>query len=201
MMLERERGNKLMNLEALAASISHEVRQPLAAIAMNGGAALRFLGQTPPNHEQIRLALNDLVSESHRARQVFDSIGGLFAGGDQGQEPIDVNEIVLGALRIVRGELDEHGITTRAELTPELPHVIGHGGQLQEVILNLVRNAIEAMDAIKDGSRVLRVRTEHHGHDAITVAIQDSGPGIDPNKIDDIFGAFFTTKPKEWDWD
>jgi signal transduction histidine kinase len=107
-----------------------------------------------------------------------------------------MNEMILGALRALRGELNDHGITTRTDLTSELPLVIGHRGQLQEVILNLARNSIDAMDAIKDGSRELRLRTEHHSRDAIAVAVEDSGPGIDPKKLDGIFDAFVTTKPQ-----
>jgi signal transduction histidine kinase len=195
MTLQRERNNKLMNLEAMAASIAHEVRQPLAAIAMNGNAALRFIGRSPPNLEEVRSALDRIVTDSRRASEVFDNIRALFGSADQRQQPIDVNEIVLGALRALRGELDDHGVTTRTELTSGLPLVMGHSGQLQEVLLNLARNAIEAMDAVK-GSRVLEVRTERDGSDAIIVAVRDTGPGIDPAKSDRIFDPFVTTKAK-----
>ena len=194
--LQRERDNKLMNLEAMAGSISHEVRQPLAAIAADGRAALHFLGRTSPDLEEARSALNSIVAASFRASEVFDSLRALFGSGDQKQEPVDVNEIVLKALRALRGELDQNGITTLTELTSELPLDLGHGGQLQEVILNLARNAIEAMDAIKDGSRVLRLRTWHDDRNAITVAIQDTGPGIDDENLERIFDAFVTTKSK-----
>jgi signal transduction histidine kinase len=120
----------------------------------------------------------------------------LFGSINQGQEPVDVNEMILGALRSLRGELDVHGVTTRIELTSELPPVMGHSGQLQEVILNLLRNGIEAMDTVKGGNRVLRVQTAHNGRDAIAVAVEDTGPGIDPKKLDGIFDAFVTTKPQ-----
>jgi integral membrane sensor domain MASE1 len=99
MMLQRERNNKLMNLEAMAASIAHEVRQPLAAIATNGNAALRFIGRSPPNLEEVRSALDRIVTNSHRASEVFDNIRALFGSADQRQQPIDVNEIIFGALR------------------------------------------------------------------------------------------------------
>src|SRR5262249_19252358 len=196
--LERERDNKLMNLEAMAASIAHEVRQPLAGIALKGSAALRFLGWTPLDVEKVRSALNNMVDQSHRASQVFDNIRALFGRADayKGHELIDVNEIPLGVLRTFDGELKDRSITTRTELTPELPPVMGHRGQLQEVLLNLVRNAIEAMDAIKDGSRVLQVSTKHHGRDEIVVVVEDSGPGIDPKKLDRIFEAYVSTKPQ-----
>ena len=195
MMLQRERNNKLMNLEAMAASIAHEVSQPLTAIAANGSAALRFIGRSPPNLEEARSALDRIITASRHAGEVFENIRALFGSADQRQQPIDVNEIVLGALRALRGELDDHGVTTRTELTSGLPLVMGHSGQLQEVLLNLARNAIEAMDAVK-GSRVLEVRTERDGTDAVIVAVRDTGPGIDPAKSDRVFDPFVTTKAK-----
>ena len=194
MMLQREQNNKLMNLEAMAASIAHEVRQPLAAIAMQGATGLRWLGHVPPNVEEARSAFDAVVRASHRTSKVFDSIRSLFTSAGQGQELIDVNEIALGAIRILRAELEAHSVTARADLTPELPLVMGHSGQLQEVILNLAHNAVEAMDAIQDGNRKLRVITQHHDSDAIVVAVEDTGPGIDPKKLDGIFDAFVTTK-------
>jgi signal transduction histidine kinase len=196
-LLQRERDNKLMNLEAMAASIAHEVRQPLVAIAANGGAALRFLGRTPPDHKEVQSALSRIISDSHRASQVFDNIRALFGKADKGHEPVYVNEIAIEVLHTLRGELNDHGIMIRTDLTPRLPLVMGHRGQLHEVFLNLVRNAIEAMDAIKDGTRVLQVRTEcHDDRDEIVVAVEDSGPGIDPEKLDGIFDAFVSTKPE-----
>ena len=194
-MLQREQNNKLMNLEAMAASISHEVNQALAAIAMNGSAALRFLGHSPPNLEEVRSALDRIVTASYRASEVFDNIRALFGSAHKRQEPIDVNDIVLKSLRALRGELDNHGVATRTELTSELPLVEGHRGQLQEVVLNLGRNAIEAMDAVNDGNRVLGVRTERDESDTIIVAVRDTGPGIDPEKLNGIFEPFVTTKP------
>jgi signal transduction histidine kinase len=190
-MLQRERNNKLMNLEAMAASISHEVRQPLTAVATNCEVALELLGDAP---FEVRSVLDDIVSESHRAGQILDDIRSVFKNADQGREPIDMNEVAIGVLRTLRGELEEHGITTRVELTTELPHVPGHRGQLQEVILNLIHNAVEAMVTTEDRSRVLRVRTEGNDRDGILVAIEDSGPAISPEKLDGIFDPFVTTK-------
>jgi signal transduction histidine kinase len=191
--LQRERNNKLMNLEAMAASISHEVRQPLAGIAAHGGAALRFLGQMPPDVDEIRSSLDWMISDSHRAGQVFDNIRALFGKGEAGYEPIDVNELIRGALSTVQGDLDDHGITTSVRLSENLPKVFGHKGQLEEVVLNLVRNAIEAMQTNKNDYRVLQVSSEPGG-DKIIVAVEDSGPGIDPNHAESIFDAFVTTK-------
>jgi signal transduction histidine kinase len=118
----------------------------------------------------------------------------LFGKSDPERQQVDVNEIILGVLRSSRRELQDHDVETRLELASELPLVDGHRRQLEEVISNLFHNAIEAMDATTDRGRVLRVKTGLKAHDAITIGVQDSGPGIDPKQIDSIFGAFFTTK-------
>ena len=193
MMLERERDNKLVSAQAITGVIAHEVRQPLASIVANASAALRWLERTPPNHDEVRIALNRIQSESHRTSDVFDGIRALFRKGDQGRQRIDVNEIIVEVLQSLRGELKDHGVETRSDLA-ELPLVDGNGGQLREVILNLIYNALEAMDTTTDQGRLLRVTTERRGPD-ITVAVEDSGPGIAPQKLDSIFTTFLTTKP------
>ena len=193
-MLERERDNKLLNAQALTGAIVHEVRQPLAAIAVNGSAALRFLGRTPPELAEVRAALNDMKRDTHRTSEVLEGIRALFGKSNQKREQVEVNELILGVLQSSRRELEDHGVETRLELTSELPLVESHKRQLEEVIFNLVHNAIEAMDAAIGRDRILQVRTELSGHDAITVAVRDTGPGIDAERLDSIFGAFFTTK-------
>jgi len=193
-MLERERDAKLLNAQALTAAIVHEVRQPLSAIAVNASAALRFLGKTPPELAEVRAALNDMKSDSHRTSEVLEGIRALFGKSNQKREQVEVNELILGVLQSSRKELEDHGVETRLELSSELPLVEAHKRQLEEVVFNLVHNAIEAMDAATDRDRVLQVRTGLSGHDAIAVAVRDTGPGIDPTRLDSIFGAFFTTK-------
>ena len=195
MMLERERSNKLMNLEAMAASISHEVRQPLTAIVGSGSALLRFLGSSPPKLDKAHSAAEVIIAAGHRASQMLDDIRNLFGTTQRVQSPVDVNELATSALRVLDGELKSHKITTRVDLQTKLPSVMGHSGQLQEVIVNLIQNAIDAMDTVENDRRVLQLRTEHHGGDAISIVIEDTGPGIGPKKSDDIFDAFFTTKP------
>ena len=192
--LQRERNNKLMNLEAMVASISHEVRQPLASIASNGGAALRFLKHEPPNLDEARSALNSMVQGSHRASKVFDNIRALFGKADQDHEPIKLNTLALDVLHTLRDDLKDRGIATRTSLRSELPPITGHEGQLQEVLINLVRNAIEAMDGVEQSRRVLQVRAEPHGDSAVALYVEDSGTGIDPKQLDNIFDAFITTK-------
>jgi signal transduction histidine kinase len=198
--LQRERNNRLMNLEAMAASIGHEVRQPLGAIAAHGSAALRFLDHAPPNLDEVRLALNEMVRNSHHTSGIFDNLRALFGSTNSGYEHLDVNELTLSVLRIVREELVEHDIAAEVELAPNLPLIMGHRGQLQEVLINLVRNAIEAMSAIRDGHRILHVGTNRHDNKAIIISVRDSGPGIDPEVLDRLFEVFVTTKQTAWDW-
>jgi signal transduction histidine kinase len=125
-MLERERDNKLISAQAITAAIAHEVKQPLAAITANAGAALRFLSRSPPDYDEVRAALNGIKSDGHRASEVFDGIRTLFGKVDRGRQPIDVNEIVLDVFWSLRGELNHHGVAIRHELASELPLVDGH---------------------------------------------------------------------------
>jgi signal transduction histidine kinase len=194
MMLERERDNKLMNVEAITVAIAHEVRQPLAAIVANGSAALRFLDKEPPDRDEVRAALNRIVNDGHRTSEVFDGIRSLFRKVDQGRDPVDINNLILGVLQSLQGEFKDRVIELRSELAADLPLIDGHESQLQEVIFNLVRNATEAMDNVTGRNRVLHVTTALRDRETITVAVEDSGPGIDPKRLDEIFNAFFTTK-------
>jgi signal transduction histidine kinase len=194
MLLQRERNNKLMNLEAVVASISHELKQPLAAIVLGGDVALRSLKRAPPDLEKARSTLNRIVSDGLRAGQVFNNIRDLFKTTDQEGAPVDVNEMALETLGVLREELKKHRIETRTELMPEPLVVMDHRGQLEEILINLIRNAIEAMDAIDNRTRVLQLSTQTRGRDAVVIAVEDTGPGIDPEKLDSIFDAFVTTK-------
>jgi signal transduction histidine kinase len=192
-LLEREHDNKLMNIEAVTAAIAHEIRQPLSAIALDGAAGAKFLEMTPPDYRQARECLRSVIFGAHQAGEVFESVRNLFRRIDETPRPTDINEIVRGVLSLVRAELRDRGVTPRIQLAPELPFVPGNGPQLHEVILNLVQNALEAMDDAPE-PRVLEVRTELFGTDAIVVTVRDSGPGINADKLEKIFEAFFTTK-------
>ena len=195
-MLERERHNKLMNAQAITASIAHEVRQPLAAVATNGGAALRFLAMSPPNHAEVKAAIERIIRDTHRTSEVFDGIRALFREVDQGRVPVDVNETIVEALTSLADELKSHRVVVQRELAADLPPVDGHHGQLLQVISNLVNNAIEAMNTAHNRNRVLQVRTQLREPASIVVEVQDTGPGIAAEQLDGIFGAFFTTKAK-----
>jgi PAS domain S-box-containing protein len=196
MTLQRERENKLMSVDAITGAIAHEVRQPLVAIASNAGAALRYSEKSPPDYEKVRSALKTIISEGHRASEVFDTVRALVRKSDQEQFLIDVNKATSEALQSMRSELREHNVTTRLELAPQLPAIWGHQSQLQEVVVNLVHNAIEAMHDTPEPERVMQVKTALRDSDSIIVAIEDNGSGIDPNMIGEIFEAFVTTKTK-----
>jgi C4-dicarboxylate-specific signal transduction histidine kinase len=184
-----------MNVEAIMASIAHEVRQALVAIATNGSAARRFLGKRPADIDEVQGCLDRIIRDCDRASEVFDSIRALFQRGDQSRQPIDVNEIALEVLQSLQGELKGHSVATHTELSSGLPSVVGHKSQLQQVLSTLVQNASEAMASTTDRDRVLRLKTGLHNRDAIIVTVEDSGPGFDPKNLGSIFDAFFTTKP------
>lgn len=194
--LLRERNNKLMNIGAVVASIAHEVRQPLTAIVMRADSVSRDLDRIPPDLDRAQAALEHIVADGQRISQTFDNIRDLFKTSEQGRVPIDVNDLAMAAMSILRDDLKTHRVTVRTALMPDPPAVTGHRGQLQEVLLNLIRNAIEAMDTITIGARTLCLRTEMQGNDTVALVVEDSGPGIAPEKLDAIFDAFVTTKSK-----
>ncbi len=190
--LQRERSSKLMGFEAMAASIAHEVKQPLTAIANNGEATLLFLDRiTPSNLGDVKSSVKAMIEDSHRAAETLDSIRALFGRTAVAKEQIDLNDLTLEVLRIFEPGFKGRSIETRSALAFNLPVVTGHKGQLREVITNLIQNAMEAMDLV-DGRRVLTVRTERDADDAAAIVIQDNGPGISEEKV---FDPFVTTKP------
>jgi signal transduction histidine kinase len=193
-LLERERRNKLMNVEATASAIAHEIKQPLTAIVGNAQAGLALLGMEPADLHEIKDILKDIAADGLRTGDALDGIRSLFRRVNQTRELIDINEVVLDVLHALRGELAEHGIVAKPELTSDMPRINGNRGQLQQVVFNLVHNAVEAMQTTTDRARMLHMVTKPGDGDAIVIAVQDSGPGIDPDRLDDMFDAFVTTK-------
>jgi PAS domain S-box-containing protein len=185
---------RLTTMHALTASIAHEVNQPLAAIAINGSAALRFLATSPLDLDAAREAVNSIVVDSHRAAEVIESIRATFKNIDQEQAPLDINKLINDV--IVLMEVRAQDVSVQTELNSKLPHVIGNRVQLQQVIVNLIINALDAMNSITDRARVLRLKSESHVSDGVVVSVEDSGTGIDPKDIERIFDKFFTTKPQ-----
>lgn len=192
--LRREQQSRFSSLEAIIASISHEVRQPLGAIQTNSETVVFSLNHTPPNVEIAMEAVHDIERDAHRTTEIFKSIGTLFGQTDQKLVPVDINDVVTDTLRIMRGEIVESGINAQADLRPGLPAVMGHRGQLQEVVINLMHNGIEALSAVEGRERLLTIITQSNDH-AVILAVRDTGPGISQDKLNQIFDAFVTTKP------
>lgn len=194
-LLERERRNRLMTVQAATSSIAHEVRQALTGVTLNADAARKGLERVPPDVDTALEALIDIGGAGHRANEVLTNVRGLFGIGDHARRPVDVNGLILEALQLVRERLDDLRVASHVELASDLPWVAGQRVQLQEVVLNLVNNAIDAMSFHESGSRTLTVRTRRNGPDAIAMEVEDSGPGIAPERLGRIFEPFVTTKP------
>jgi PAS domain S-box-containing protein len=179
---------------AMTASIAHEINQPLSAIVLNANSALRFLSRPEPDLEQVRAALMPIVEDGHRASQVIASIRAMFGkdGGERAE--LEPNEILRQVLAIAHGELEGHLVSLQIDLSHTLPQILGNRVPLQQVFLNLIMNAIEAMSAVSNRPRVLSASSEIHGTHHVLIKLKDSGVGIDPNDMGRIFDAFFTTK-------
>jgi signal transduction histidine kinase len=178
----------------LSASLANEINQPLAAMVANANAGLRFLARATPELDEARDTLKRIVRDGHRAGQVVGSVRDMFRKDGGETSPLDLNDVIADVIRPVRGELQAQGIVVQTGLTKPLPLVLGHNGELQQVILNLVRNAAEAMDGVCGRPRVLRVESAIYDSDNVLVAVEDSGTGIDQNDINRIFDLFYTTK-------
>jgi signal transduction histidine kinase len=192
MMLQRERNNRLMNIEAMTAAIAHEVRQPLTALVANAGAARIFLRRVTPDPAEADSLVGMVIDDARSVSDIFDNIRDLCRQTNFQQQRVDLNDVVRRAL--VTSVKDLKGLIVDARLAPTLPPVMGHPGQLQEVVINLVHNAVEAMSTVDNGLRMLRVRTEH-ADGTVTLLVEDSGPGFDPFSIHEAFDAFVTSKP------
>ena len=185
---------RLTAMGELAASIAHEIRQPLAAVVNNANAGLNWLNNQPPNLKQVRAALKRIVRDSERGSDVIGSIQGMLKKGEQERARLEINDLIREVMTLVQGDLKDRGVSSRVELADDLPRVLADRIQLRQVILNLIMNAIEAMVSVSGRARVLRVRSENHGDNGVRVAVEDSGSGIPQEDMDRIFETFFTTK-------
>jgi C4-dicarboxylate-specific signal transduction histidine kinase len=186
--------SRQMTVGAMTASIAHEVNQPLGAIVANANAGLRWLARAEPDLDEVYSLLRRIVSDGHRASDVIVSIRSMFQKDCSQMSAVIVNDLVGEVLALVHGELESHQISLQNELFDGLPRVMAERVQLQQVLLNLVTNAIEAMGSITDRERVLAVRSRVCEPDHVLITVEDSGTGIDPSQMDRIFDAFFTTK-------
>jgi PAS domain S-box-containing protein len=187
--------NRVTTMGQLAASIAHEVNQPLAAAVTNAHAALRWLGAQPPDLEEGRQSLGHIIKDGHRASEVIERIRALIKKAPPRNDPLDINEIVLEVIALTRSEVLRNGVSLQTQLANALPFVRGDRIQLQQVILNLVVNAIEATSRTSEGARELLISAGKDGSDAVLVVVRDSGPGLDPEGLGRLFDAFYTTKP------
>jgi len=179
----------------LAASIVHEVTQPLTGIVTNGNACLHWLAGAPPNVEKARGAVERIIRDSNRASEVIHDIRSLVKKTPPHREDVDLNDLIYRTLALANGEMTRDQVELQTELAVGLPSVLGDRVQLQQVLLNLIMNAIESMRSIS-GRRLLMIRSEMRGPESVTVSVRDSGVGIDPQKAAHLFDAFFTSKPQ-----
>jgi PAS domain S-box-containing protein len=186
---------RMTTLGELTASIAHEVNQPLAAIVTNGAACLRWLSPQRPDLDEARGAVECMISDGHRASEVIQRLRALCQKTDPQKVRLDINEVIEEALLLVQREVLDHRVALQRDLSPALTPVLGDRVQLQQVIINLVMNGMEAMAAVTDRPRDLLIRSSRHAADQVLVAVHDSGIGVDPEKLDRLFGSFYTTKP------
>jgi len=186
--------NRLATMGQLTASIAHEVNQPLAAAVTNAQAGLRWLKRQPPDLQEITSALEAVVEAADRGADVVTRIHALVKKAPAQDDDVYLNDAITGVLSITHGEAVKHQVTTNAELAPDLPSIRGDRVQLQQVLLNLIVNAIEAMSTLTDGPRELVVRSERDGVGGIIVSVQDTGPGLEPEAMERLFQPFYTSK-------
>jgi PAS domain S-box-containing protein len=179
----------------LAAAIAHEVNQPLTAIVTNGNFCLRRLASATPNPDELRAAITEIVNDGTRASAVISRIRALLMKGAPRRTELDINEVIQDVTILLRNELTRNRVFLRTDLAADLPRVPSDPVELQQVLINLVVNAIGAMRTLTDRPRELLIKSAKHT-DGVSIQVQDSGPGIDPGQADRIFEPFFTTKPE-----
>ncbi len=189
---------RVTTMGELAASIAHEVNQPVACVVINSNACLRWLARVADDSVEIKEAretLQRIIRDGNRAGQIVARIRALFQKAEAAKEPLDLNETIREIVVLARSEIDKHRVTLRLELSPALPRVLGDRVQLQQVLLNLILNAIEAMATVQDRTRDLVIQTQRMDEREVVVTVRDSGVGLAPAGIEQVFTAFHTTKP------
>jgi PAS domain S-box-containing protein len=193
--IELAHANRIATMGHLSASIAHEVSQPIGAALGYANAASHWLDAQPPNLEEVRRDLGFIVQSGVRAGEVIDRIRALVKKSPPRKDRLEVNEAVLEVIALTRNEMAKHGISVRTQLGEPLPAILGDRVQLQQVILNLMINAAEAMSGMSEGFRELAISTAKTDSEGVLVAVRDSGPGLAPEDLERLFEAFYTTKP------
>ena len=189
----REREARLMTGDAVAASIAHEVRQPLTAMVTTADAGLRFLDRSKPNLDKAKEAFKLIVADGHRAGDVVASIRATFKSDARDRTALDANELIREAILLGRGDLQKHRIVVQTEPDKELPRVRGDRVQLQQVLLNLITNAVDAMATV-DGPRILSVTSRAYEDDHVMISVADTGTGVSSQEVGRMFAPLYTTK-------
>ncbi len=187
--------NRVTAMGQLAASITHEVTQPITAVVTNAHAALRWLRAEPPNIEEVRQTLRLIVNEGNRAGDVIGRIRALIKKAPPRKDGLGINEAILEVIALIHGEVVKNGVSVQTQLAEGLPLIQGDRVQIQQVILNLIINAVEAMGGVSQGSRELLISTRKDASGGVFVSVQDSGPGLNLESFNHLFDAFYTTKP------
>jgi PAS domain S-box-containing protein len=192
--MELAHASRVVTMGQFTASIAHEVNQPLAALLTNAETALRWLAHQPPNLEKAKPSIERVINDGKRAADILSRIRDFSKKAPVRMESLEVNEAILDVMGLTRAAMSDNGVLSKMQLAKELPHILGDKVQLQQVVLNLIMNAIEAMTEVGAGSRELSIRTSKAESDGVLVAVCDSGPGLPPAGLARIFEAFYTTK-------
>jgi C4-dicarboxylate-specific signal transduction histidine kinase len=184
---------RMATLGELAASIAHEINQPLGAVVNNASACVRWLAAR--NLEEARRSAALVIADGHRAGEIIGRIRALAKKAPPHKDWLDLNATIRDVLALTQNEVQRHGVVVETHLAVEMPRILGDRIQLQQVLLNLVLNAIEAMSGVGMGPRALRISSEHVAATEVVIAVHDSGPGFDAQSFDRLFDAFYTTKP------
>jgi PAS domain S-box-containing protein len=195
MQMEVAHANRVATMGQLTASIAHEVNQPIAAAVTNAHAALRWLGGRSPDLEEVRQALDAIIKDGSRAGDVLGRIRELIKKAPARKDWVDINEAIREVIELTRGEAVKNGASVQAALGEGLPLIQGDRVQLQQVILNLIVNAVQAMCAVAEGQRELFITAAQAEPNGVLVAVRDSGPGLAPESLTHLFAPFYTTKP------
>jgi PAS domain S-box-containing protein len=185
--------NRVSMLGELAAALSHELKQPIAAAMANAQASLRWLNRDQPDLDGVRRSAEAIVKDEARAANIIDRLRSLYKKTPPQREPVNADEIIAEMVLLLRSEANEHGVSIRTDLAADLPRITADRVQLQQVLMNLMLNGIEAM---KETGGVLTVRTERGDCGQVLISVSDTGIGLPAGKTDEIFNAFFTTKPQ-----
>jgi NO-binding membrane sensor protein with MHYT domain len=186
--------NRVTTMGQLAASIAHEVNQPITAAVTNASAGLLWLAVEPPDLVEVRDAFDRIIKAGNQAGEVIGRIRGLIKRAPPRKDDLEINEAILEVIALTHGELVKNGVLLRTQLAADLPFVRGDRVQLQQVILNLIMNAVEAMTNVNEGARELLIGTGKDASSGVVVGVRDSGPGLKPESFDRLFDPFYTTK-------